>query len=47
MTSVDEVERLTGYDFFEKVPESVQKVIESKVSEMVSTNMPQFEIPTF
>lgn len=30
-TSVDEVEKLTGYDFFGNVPQSVQKVIEPTV----------------
>ncbi|MGG6267521.1 DNA/RNA non-specific endonuclease [Leptolyngbya sp. AN03gr2] len=44
---VDEVEWLTGYDFFENVAESVQEEIESEASEMVGTNMPQFETPTF
>jgi endonuclease G len=29
-TSVDEVERQSGYDFLSKVPEAVQKVIEAK-----------------
>lgn len=31
VTSVDEVEKLTGYDFFRNVPESVQKIIEATV----------------
>lgn len=32
VTSVNEVERLTRYDFFENVAESVQQAIESKVN---------------
>ena len=31
LTSVDEVEKLTGYDFFRNVPEPVQKMIEATV----------------
>jgi endonuclease G len=29
--SVDQVEQLTGYDFFSNVPVSIQSVIESRV----------------
>lgn len=36
VTSVDEVERLTGYDFFENVAASVKGTIESKVDSQYS-----------
>ena len=31
--SVDDVEKLTGYDFFENIPQSAQKIIEATVDE--------------
>jgi endonuclease G len=31
ITSVDEIEKLTGYDFFTNVPKSIQDVIEAKI----------------
>ncbi|BAS59749.1 MULTISPECIES: DNA/RNA non-specific endonuclease [Leptolyngbya] len=36
VTSVDEVERLTGHDFFGNLPDAVQEVIEGKVNEKLS-----------
>ncbi|MBD2505504.1 DNA/RNA non-specific endonuclease [Anabaena azotica] len=31
ITSVDEIEKLTGYDFFSNVPKDIQDVIEAKI----------------
>jgi endonuclease G len=33
LTSVDEVERETGYDFLEKVPDQIERVIEARTTE--------------
>jgi endonuclease G, mitochondrial len=41
VTSVDEVEKLTGYDFFRNVPEPVQKIIESKVDRQTVKSLPE------
>ena len=30
VNSVDEVERITGYDFFSKLPDNIEKKIEAK-----------------
>ena len=39
-TSVDEVEKLTGYDFFSNLPKEVQQVIEAKVDRQTVTSLP-------
>jgi endonuclease G, mitochondrial len=41
VTSVDEVEKLTGYDFFRNIPEPVQKIIEAKVDRQTVTSLPE------
>jgi endonuclease G, mitochondrial len=41
VTSVDEVEKLTGYDFFRNIPEPVQKIIEAKVDRQTVTALPE------
>ncbi len=40
LTSVDEVEKLTGYDFFRNVPESVQTIIEATVDRSTIASLP-------
>lgn len=40
-TSVDEVEKLTGYDFFSNLPKEVQQVIEAKVDRLAITSLPE------
>lgn len=39
--SVDEVEKLTGYDFFRNISEPVQKIIEAKVDWQTVTSLPE------
>ena len=41
LTSVDEVEKLTGYDFFRNLPEPVQKSIEATVDRQAMTSLPE------
>jgi endonuclease G, mitochondrial len=41
VTSVDEVEKLTGYDFFRNLPEPVQKIIEAKVDRQTVKSLPE------
>jgi DNA/RNA endonuclease G (NUC1) len=36
VTSVDEVETATGYDFLSRVPEAIQRVIEASVIELAA-----------
>ena len=40
-TSVDEVEKLTGYDFFSNLPKEVQQIIEAKVDRQTVTSLPE------
>jgi endonuclease G len=39
-TSVDEVEKLTGYDFFSNLPKEAQQIIEAKVDRQTVTSLP-------
>ena len=39
-TSVDEVEKLTGYDFFSNLPKEVQQIIEAKVDRLAIASLP-------
>jgi len=41
LTSVDEVEKLTGYDFFRNVSEPVQKIIEATVDRQTVASLPE------
>jgi len=41
VTSVDEVEKLTGYDFFSNLPKEVQQIIEEKVDRLAIASLPE------
>ncbi len=41
VTSVDEVEKLTGYDFFSNLPKEVQQIIEEKVDRLTIASLPE------
>ena len=41
VTSVKEVEKLTGYDFFGNLPKDVQQVIEAKIDQVAIASLPE------
>ena len=41
VTSVDEVEKLTGYNFFSNLPKEVQQIIEEKVDRLAIASLPE------
>lgn len=41
ITSVDEVEKLTGYDFFSNLPKEVQQVIEANSDRLAIASLPE------
>ena len=41
VTSVDEIEKLTGYDFFSNLPKEVQQIIEAKIDQVAIASLPE------
>ena len=41
VTSIDEVEKLTVYDFFSNIPKEVQQIIEAKVDRQTIAFLPE------